>query len=209
MDLLNTTQKNEVKKFTTSRLRANLVDGGVKEETVAQMDRAALLNAWAEIVAAGGEGTSTSATITTPVGAVYDPEVEKQRIVLEMEIKLRELALKEKEFAERRRREDLERELKEKEFEERRRRGEMELEEKKRREELERELRLQELALKERELEERKVVKQRELALQMERENANKSVVHRAKLFGDAMKNTIARMPMDVVRRIRIVLQRR
>jgi transposase InsO family protein len=188
MDRLNATQKSEVKKLTTSRLRANLVDSGVEEETVAQMDRTSLVNAWAEIVAAGGEGTSTSATITTPVGAVYDPEVEKQRIALEMEIKLRELALKEKEFEERRRKEDLERELKEKEFEE-----------KKRMEELERELRLRELALKERELEERRVVKERELALQMERENANKSVVHRAKLFGDAMKNTIARMPMDVV----------
>jgi hypothetical protein len=109
MDRLNATQKSEVKKLTTSRLRANLVDCGVEEETVAQMDRTALLNAWAEIVAVGGEGTSTSATITTPVGAVYDPEVEKQRIALEMEIKLRELALKEKEFEERRRKEELER----------------------------------------------------------------------------------------------------
>jgi hypothetical protein len=199
MDRLNATQNSEVKKLTTSRLRASLVDGGVEEETVAQMDRAALLNAWAEIVAAGGEETSTSATITTPVGAVYDPEVEKHRIALEMEIKLRELVLKEKEFEARRVREDLERELKEKEFEERRRREEMEFEEKKRREELERELRLRELALKEREFKERKVVKERELALQMERENANKSVVHRAKLFGDATKNTIARMSMDVV----------
>ena len=53
--------------------------------------------------------------------------------------------------------------------------------------------------MRERELEERKALKERELALQIERENANKSVVHRAKLFGDAMKNTIARMPMDVV----------
>jgi hypothetical protein len=75
----------------------------------------------------------------------------------------------------------------------------MEFEEKKRREELERELRLRELALKEREVEERKVLKERKLALQMERQNANKYVVHRAKLFGDAMQNTIARMPMDVV----------
>ena len=64
---------------------------------------------------------------------------------------------------------------------------------------MERELKLKELALREREMEERKALKERDLMLRMERENANNTIVHRAKLFGDAMKNTIARMPMDVV----------
>jgi hypothetical protein len=228
MDRLNATQKSDIKELSTSCLRANLVDGGVEEETVVQIDRAALLNAWAEVVAAGGEGTSSSTTTTTTVGIVYDPEVEKQRIALEMEIKYRELASKEKEFEERGRRAEMElhirrvepeekkrkeqqdmeerRRQEEVEFEERKRREDLErelkekeFEEKIRREELERELRLRELALKEQELEERKVLKEQELALQMERENTNKSVVYRAKLVGDAMKNTIARMPMDVV----------
>jgi hypothetical protein len=90
---VNATQKSEIKKLTTSRLRANLVD---EEETVAQMDRAALLNAWAEIVAAGGEGTSTSATITTHVGDVYDPEVEKKRIALETEKRIERTCVKRK-----------------------------------------------------------------------------------------------------------------
>jgi len=38
-----------------------------------------------------------------------------------------------------------------------------------------------------------------ELKLISDRDVAHKSIVHRAKLFGDAMKNTIARMPTDVV----------
>jgi hypothetical protein len=56
------------------------------------MDRAALLSAWAEIVAAGRDQTSACDTTATPMGGLYDPEVEKRRISLEMELRLRELA---------------------------------------------------------------------------------------------------------------------
>jgi len=38
-----------------------------------------------------------------------------------------------------------------------------------------------------------------ELKLISDRDEAHKSIVHRAKLFGDAMKNTIARMPTDLI----------
>ena len=228
MEKLSTTQRAEIKRLSDLRLRAKLLEAGVDEDAVSQMDRKALSNAWAEIVAAGKDQTSsaTSSIVSPPVA--YDPEVEKHRIARETELRLKELALKEKEFEERIRREEIERQEKlrreEMEREERLRREEIEREEKLRREEIEREeklrereerlrreeiereekerereLKLRELALKEREMEERKVLKERELLLQMERENANKSVVHRAKLFGDAMKNSIVRMPIDVV----------
>ena len=210
MDKLNATQRGEIKKLSELRLKANLLEAGVDEETVTQMDRKALSNAWAELVAAGKDKTLAATTATSPLAAGYDPEVEKQRLALEMEVKLKELALKEQEFEEkkrkeeqeseeRKRREERELELRRLELEEKKRKEEQELEERRRKEDFERELKLRELALRERELEERKALKERELALQIERENANKSVVHRAKLFGDAMKNTIARMPMDVV----------
>jgi len=68
---------------------------------------------------------------------------------------------------------------------------EEEREERKRREDLEKELRLREIALKERELEEQKGMTEMELKLISDRDEAHKSIVHRAKLFGDAMKNTI------------------
>ena len=49
--------------------------------------------------------------------------------------------------------------------------------------------------MRERELEENRTLKERDLQLKLERDNASKTLVHRAKLFGDAMKNTIERMP--------------
>ena len=112
---------------------------------------------------------------------------------------MKELALKEKEYEDKKRREDEEREERKRKEEEEKRRENEEREERKRREEIERELRLREIASRERELEENITLKERELQLKMERDNASKTIVRRAKLFGDAMKNTIARMPTDVV----------
>ncbi len=223
MDKLTTNQQTAVKKMTDLKLTAKLLEAGMEEHLVTQMDRNALMNAWAEIIAAGKEKGSVAggASAAANTSTCYNPELEKQRLAFEMELKMKEFALKEKEYEDRRRREEEEREerkrreeeereerkRKEEEEreerkrkeEERQRREEEEREERKRREEAELELKRKEIALKEREIEDQRVMKERELQLARERDNSNKTIVHRAKLFGDAMKNTIAHMPTDVV----------
>ena len=184
MEKLSTSQRNEIKKLTNLKLMAKLIEAGFDEEAASKMERSALMNAWADMVASGKDKAPDATVSVTS----YDPEVEKQRLAMEMELRLKEIALKEKEIEERKQREAMEIAIREKEIEERRQR-----------EREERELKLKELALREREIEERKTAKEKELRLQIERDKENKSVVHRAKLCGDAMKNTIARMPMDAV----------
>ena len=172
MDKLTTNQQTAVKKMTDLKLAAKLLEAGMEEHLVTQMDRNALMNAWAEIVAAGKEKGSVAggASAAANTSTCYNPELEKQRLAFEMELKMKEFALKEKEC-----------------------------EDRKRREEAELEFKLREIALKEREIEDQRVMKEMELQLARERDNSSKTIVHRAKLFGDAMKNTIAHMPTDVV----------
>ena len=92
------------------KLSAKLLEAGIDEQVIAQMDRNALMNAWAEIVASskekGSGGTASQATSL----ASYNSDVEKRRLEIEMEIKMKELALKGKEYEDRKRREDEERE---------------------------------------------------------------------------------------------------
>jgi len=118
----------------------------------------------------------------------YHQELEKQRLAFEMELKMKDFALQEKEYKDRKRWEEEDREeIKRIE------------EERLRKENQERELRWREIAIKEREIEMKKAMKESELQLARERDGANNTVVHRAQLFGDAMKNNIARMATDVV----------
>jgi len=87
-----------------------LLEAGIDEQVVTQMDRNALMNAWAEIVVTSKEnGTGGTVSPETPLTG-YNAEIEKQRLEMEREFRMKELALKEKEYEDRKRKEEEERE---------------------------------------------------------------------------------------------------
>ena len=96
MEKLNKTQQTAIQKMSDLKLIAKLLEAGVEEQVVTQMDRNALMNACADMVTMGKDkgAVVTSAQTTTMIG--YNPEVEKQRLAFEKEIKMKELELKEK-----------------------------------------------------------------------------------------------------------------
>jgi hypothetical protein len=55
MDRLDKAKQAEIRKLSDTRLVGKLVKAGLQEEELELLDRTALLNRWAEIVAAGGE----------------------------------------------------------------------------------------------------------------------------------------------------------
>ena len=84
MDKLSDSQRENIKKMSSERLYSKLVQAGVEEEKVENMDRAARMSAWATLVASGKD--KPSAPEVTKVGAPvgYDVEIEKQRLEFEM-----------------------------------------------------------------------------------------------------------------------------
>ena len=137
MDKLTTSQQTAIKKLTNLKLMAKLLEAGIDEQVVTQMDRKASMNAWADIVATSKEKGSESTAAQANSLASYNAEVEKLR--LEIEIEMKELALREKEYEDRKRRLDEEREERKRKEEDERRREIEEREERNRREEIERE----------------------------------------------------------------------
>jgi len=98
MDKLTTSQQNAIKKLSDLKITAKLLEAGVDEQVATQMDRNALMNAWAEIVATSKEkGTGGIATPGTPLTG-YNAEIEKQRLETEREFRMKEFALQEKEY---------------------------------------------------------------------------------------------------------------
>jgi len=85
MDKLKTSQQNAIKKLSDLKITAKLLEAGVDEQVVTQMDRNALMNAWAEIVTTSKEkgtgGTATPGTLLTG----YNAKIEKQRLEIERE----------------------------------------------------------------------------------------------------------------------------
>jgi hypothetical protein len=55
MDKLTASQQTAIKKLTDLKLKEKLQEAGVDEQVVTQMDRNALMNAWADIIAANRE----------------------------------------------------------------------------------------------------------------------------------------------------------
>ncbi len=84
MDKVTALQQEQIKKTSSERLTVKLIKAGVDEETVYKMDRAALMNQWAELVVTGKDQPTAAAA-----GGVktlqYDPEAEKIRIKVEQE----------------------------------------------------------------------------------------------------------------------------
>ena len=55
MDKLTTNQQTAIKRLSDLKLTAELLEAGIDEQVVTQMDRNALMNAWADIVATSKE----------------------------------------------------------------------------------------------------------------------------------------------------------
>lgn len=78
MEKLAKEQQESIKKMSSSRLQKQLIDSGMQEETVREMDRQALLHAYAQSLSSG---TLVQAAEAVPSG--YDPDVERERLDLQ------------------------------------------------------------------------------------------------------------------------------
>ena len=227
MDKLSDSQRENIKKMSSERLYSKLVQAGVEEEKVENMDRAARMSAWATLVASGKD--KPSATEVTKVGAPagYDVEIEKQR--LEFEIKKFEMERHDRQAEMEIRKMEAENQAKKIEIEKEDRQAELEIrkleaetqaknaETQAKKIEIEKEDRQAELELRKMEAETKRTkmeleekLKREEIGLRKEEirrtkmrdekeEERRSSMVHMAKMFGDALKNTVARMPNDPV----------
>ena len=125
MDRLSAEQQADIKKMSTERLIARLLRAGVDEEKIGEMDRAQMLDMWAEFVSTGRDKpTVVGESIVRPISTGFDPELQKRMFDLELMKFEEDRKIREEERAERRRKEEEERRLKEEEKEERRRREE-------------------------------------------------------------------------------------
>ena len=125
MDRLSAEQQADIKKMSTERLIARLARAGVDEEQIGEMDRAQMLDMWAEFVSTGRDKpTVVGESIVRPISTGFDPESQKRMFDLELMKFEEDRKIREEERAERRRKEEEERRLKEEEKEERRRREE-------------------------------------------------------------------------------------
>ena len=182
MEKLNPQQLQSIQKMSSDRLKMKLIKAGMSEDVVEQMDRPALLEAWAELVLEGKDKPPEVSSPTVPAG--YDPQLERQKWEFQMK-------QWEEEREERRRCEEVENrkwQFQLQRWEEEKRGADEEIEERRRKEEAEIELRRRELELRE-----------REVKAQLDRDKEKKSLVDRAKRYGNALKGIIARMPTDPV----------
>src|SRR5664279_2911785 len=93
MEKLNAKQKEAVKKMSTVRLVAKLAQAGIKEETLEPLGREQLMEAWAELVAAGKD--VSLAPVTATAAATSSADVERERLEFEREKFRAEMAARE------------------------------------------------------------------------------------------------------------------
>jgi flagellar biosynthesis GTPase FlhF len=192
--------------MSEERLVMKLLKAGLEEEAIAEMSREQLINAWAELVAAGREQPKEAfAAAATGKALGYDVDLERQRLTFEMKKFEREIALKEERLAAERKQE--EREAAEKE--ERVAREAAEKEEKlaaerkrEEREAAEKEERLEREKAAQRLREAELRLQEEQLARQKERDawdrDMKKMPAAQAKFFGDVLKNVMPKFPSDV-----------
>src|SRR5664279_140882 len=79
MDKLEPKQREAINKLSTLRLDSKLTQAGVKEEDLDPLERAQLIDAWAELVAAGKDVSPNprSATVAESV------DIEREKLVFE------------------------------------------------------------------------------------------------------------------------------
>src|SRR5664279_357366 len=98
MDKLDPKQREAIKKMSTIRLVSKLTQAGVKEEDLEPLERAQLLEAWAELVAACKDVSPNPGLAT--VAATVD--IEREKMLFEREKFQAELAAREADREERR-----------------------------------------------------------------------------------------------------------
>ena len=163
MERLTADQKANVVKMSDARLKERLARAGYRAELLEVMERPALLQAWAEVVAANAEATARETGQEEETDEVQeeeiDAEVDRARLLLEQKrIDLQERELEEKRL--------------QREFEERKWRREMDQ--------------------KEREFDWKRQTEERDQA-------QKDSVAAKLKLWGDALRNTISKMPNEPI----------
>lgn len=170
-DLLNPEQKGQIKKASSQRLFKWLVDVGMSEDEAEKLTREQLIEAWAEALSTGKDvKKSAEAKGGLDVKYGYDPDVERERLEFEKEKWKLEIE-----------------------------KWKLEREDQLKREETESDLRRMELALKEKEIKQHDSVNEAKLFEIQRKEEKEKSVVYQAKLFGDALRGTMNKMPQDAV----------
>jgi len=183
MEKLSKTQKEAIQKMGQSRLIVKLRGVGISEEQVDAMDRAQMLEAWAECVAAGKDKPGAAPTLA------YDVELER----LKLDFEIRRFEAQERAECAR-----LEAEKQAKI---------MSLEAEEQARVREDKIRQQEFAntkkLKQMELESQEKIKDAELVVLSQKyqseSKVNDSTVLRVKRYGDAIKTSLYCMGQDVM----------
>ena len=67
MEKLSAEQQADIRKMSTERLIARLLRAGVDEENIGEMDRAQLLDLWAELVSTGRDKPTAGEISPRPV----------------------------------------------------------------------------------------------------------------------------------------------
>ena len=75
MERVTQAQQAQVKKMSTGRLRLRLLSAGHEEEVLEGMERTALMEAYAQLVAEGA--------VRPELAVSYDPTVERDRLAFE------------------------------------------------------------------------------------------------------------------------------
>jgi hypothetical protein len=172
-----------------------LLKAGLEEEAIVEISREQLVNAWAELVAAGREQPKEALAAAAAGKALgCDVDLDRQRLAFEMKKFEREIALNEERLAAERKREEREAAEKEERLAAERKREEREAAEKEER--LEREEAAQRLREAELRLQEEQLARQKERdAWDRDRK---KIPAAQAKFFGDVLKNVMPKFPSDM-----------
>ena len=219
MDKLSVEQKGQLTKMPTLRLQTKLLGIGFEEETVEAMDRPALLDAWANAILAGKDKPKPVVAPTPAAPLAYDAQLEKQKLDFdkmrfEEEIKLKRAEQKRADEELQFRREESERAERLKQDELKQQREESERAERQKQDELKRAD--EELQFRREESEKAEKLKRDEMDLleKMKRDELDRldrikrddekrererldSPIHKAKLFGEALRGSFAKMPTD------------
>jgi len=208
MEKLKPTQVDAVKKMSTARLGANLLNAGFGEEEIDAMDRQKLMNTWAECMAAGKE----KAPPAQQAGAAPGYDVELERRKLDFEIRRFEAQEKARVAQEQTRREELEAQEKVRQEEQKLKQEESSRQDKLRREDQERHEKLKfedwerQEKLKRLELDALERMKEAEWEQQRKMQEAKRAErqtdVEMAKRYGDAIKNSMSPMGPDALEMI-------
>jgi colicin import membrane protein len=218
MEKLSEEQRRVISKMNPTALAVKLSRSGVSDDALQHMSREEMLNAWALAVAEGRDKPKEE-VFAAAVG--YDAEVEKLRLQFEMRRweeerkereaeRLRQEAIEEEEKrereAERLRQEKIREEGKRERAAERERQERIAEAERERLDkiaEAERKIRQQELDLRRAEIAKQTKWRAVKVEWQHQLEDARKQreaePVYKAKLFGDALRGTVAKMPSDAL----------